>query len=139
MGKELILNTIDQIGEKTFRPQPQDHSRATYAPLLQKKDGHIDWEKPARDLDSFIRGMTPWPGAFTFYENKRMKIFSSKPVDVHSSDLPGTVLRGFDDELRIATGNGILLILEIQGASGKRMGIKDFLRGHPISPGTRLS
>jgi methionyl-tRNA formyltransferase len=139
LGAQLILKTLDQMANNSFRPAPQDHTRATCAPLLNKKDGHINWEKSAWQLDAFIRGMTPWPGAFTFYENKRIKIFSSKPIEVQTDALPGTAIRGFDDELRIATGDGALLILEIQGSSGKRMGIKDFLRGHPISPGTRFS
>ena len=139
MGARLIIKTLDQWGKDTLPPLAQDHSQATYAPLLKKKDGRMDWGKPANRLDRFIRGMTPWPGAFTFYDDNRVKIFSSLPIEQHADAPPGTVIKGFEDELRVATGDGVLLIQELQGASGKRMNIRDFLRGNPIPPGTRFT
>jgi methionyl-tRNA formyltransferase len=106
--------------------------------LLNKQDGRIDWHKPAQSLEPFIRGMTPWPGAFTFHETNRFKIFSAKPVAKTFEDPPGTVLQSFPDELVIATGKDALTILEIQGPSGKHLLIEDFLRGYKIMPGTIL-
>jgi methionyl-tRNA formyltransferase len=103
--------------------------------MLTKDDGLINWNKPAESLECFIRGVTPWPGAFTFLGDKRLKIFKSRSVQTEISGPPGTVLKGFPDELRIAAATGALAIEEIQGASGKRLSIKDFLRGHPIPPG----
>jgi methionyl-tRNA formyltransferase len=138
MGALLIIDTLEKIAEGHLRPKPQNHSNATYAPLLTKNDGHIDWKQPARKLDAFIRGMTPWPGAYTFDGENRLKIFSVKPICHHLTALPGTVLPGFSDELRIATGEGALVVLEIQGAAGKRLSITDFLRGHSIPPGTQF-
>jgi methionyl-tRNA formyltransferase len=82
--------------------------------------------------------VTPWPGAFTFQDNKRLKIFSAKPISVEVNESPGTVVKGFPDELRIATGKGALSVIEIQGASGKRLLIKDFLMGNQMPPGTVL-
>jgi methionyl-tRNA formyltransferase len=107
--------------------------------MLTKDDGLINWNKPADSLVNFIRGVSPWPGAYTFWGDRRLKIFKSIPLAAAISEPPGTVLRGFPDELRVATGEGVLSIQEIQGASGKRMAIKDFLRGHKIPPGTVLS
>lgn len=133
-GAELLIETIDTFD--TITPVPQDHEKVTYAPLLKKKDGLIDWQKSSSALDCFIRGMTPWPGAFTYQNQKQYKIFKVKPVDTPPNSEPGTVIKGFKDELVVATGNGTVSILEIQGASGKRLQIKDFLRGNTIEPGS---
>jgi len=139
LGADLLIKTLKAIEADNINPIPQDHTIATYAPMLKKKDGHINWEMAADKLEAFIRGMTPWPGAFTFCKNTRLKIFSSKPIIMPVDTPPGTVLRGFPDELHIATGKGALSILEIQGQSGKRLLIKDFLRGFKLPVGTILS
>lgn len=139
LGADLLIKTVKGLVSKSITPVPQDHTLATRAPLLKKNDGRIAWNKPAAVLDTFIRGMTPWPGAFTFLGDKRLKIFSAKPVQLTSPSPPGTVIRGFSNELRVATGEQALTILEIQGASGKRLVINDFLIGNPISEGTVLS
>ncbi len=135
-GASVLIETLKAYSNETIQPMPQDHNLATYAPLLTKDDGLINWNKSARSLENFIRGVTPWPGAYTFWGAKRLKIFSSTPITSDISEPPGMVLVGFPDELRVATGDGVLSILEIQGASGKRLPIKEFLRGHPIQPGT---
>ena len=137
-GATVLIDTLKGLADKTIQPVRQDHSLATYAPMLAKDDGLINWNQPAKSLACFIRGMTPWPGAHTFLGDKRLKIYGSQPVETKTSEPPGTVLKGFPDELRIATAQGALSIKEIQGASGKRLSITDFLRGHPITPGTML-
>jgi methionyl-tRNA formyltransferase len=139
MGADVLIRTVSKLQSGDLDPIPQDERLATYAPPMQPKDGRIEWSKSAEDLDAFIRGMNPWPGAFTFLEKKRLKVFKVKPLSVDHSETPGTVLPGFPDELRIATGKGVLSLLELQGPSGKRLSIDDFLRGHPISPGTLLT
>ena len=106
--------------------------------MLKKKDGRIDWTLSANKIERFIQGMTPWPGAYTFYDNKRLKIFKAALKSTPASEPPGTVIKGFSNELRVATGNGVLSILDIQGASGKRLAIADFLRGNSIPTGTIL-
>jgi methionyl-tRNA formyltransferase len=138
LGADLLLQTLKAFETDDIHPVPQDHTQATYAPLLKKNDGIMDWKAPARFLEAFIRGMTPWPGAFTFHGKKRLKIFRAKTIWADASDLPGTVIKGFPDELWIATGKGVLAILEIQGESGKRLLTKDFLRGYSLPPGTYL-
>jgi len=138
-GADLLIQTLNAFKTGNILPIKQDHNQATYAPLLKKNDGRINWEKPANDLDAFIRGMTPWPGAFTFHGGKRLKIFRAKVISADTTGTPGTILKGFPDELWVATGKGVLSILEIQEASGKRLLIKDFLRGYDLSPGTHLS
>ena len=139
MGAQLLCTTLSAWTDATIATTPQDHTQATYAPLLTKKDGHIDWRWPAPRLEAFIRGMTPWPGAFTFFEQRRLKIFAARPSTLHSGVAPGTVIQGFADELRVATGQGALSLLAIQGAAGKRLAVKEFLRGCCIPPGTVLT
>lgn len=138
LGAELLIKTLKGFEQDTIKPVPQNHAEATYAPLLKKSDGRIDWKMSSEALDAFIRGVTPWPGAFTFHKKKRLKIFMTSPVITDASETPGTVLKGFSDELRVAAGTGAISILEIQGESGKRLLIKDFLHGYKISPGTIL-
>jgi methionyl-tRNA formyltransferase len=103
--------------------------------MLTKKSGCIDWNKPAKEIDALIRAMTPWPGAYCRYQNQRLKIHKAGTVPETACEAPGTVVAGFPDELRIATAEGMLLVQEIQSASGKRMPIKNFLHGTPIPPG----
>ncbi|MDM8526549.1 methionyl-tRNA formyltransferase [Desulfococcaceae bacterium HSG8] len=138
LGAELLIKTLKKFEVRDIKPVPQDHEQATYAPMLTKADGRINWEEPAQVLEAFIRGVTPWPGAFTFHGDKRLKIFKAVPVETDVSEPPGTVIRSFPDELRVATGRGALSVLEIQGASGKRLSVRDFLRGYEMSPGTVL-
>ncbi len=139
LGADLLIKTLKAFENNDINPIAQDHTNATYAPLLKKGDGRIVWKKNAEHIASFIRGVTPWPGAFTFQDNKRLKIFSAKPISVEVNESPGTVVKGFPDELRIATGKGVLAVIEIQGASGKRLLIKDFLMGNQMPPGTVLN
>lgn len=139
MGGELIVKTLNGIVNNTIVPIAQDDDLSTYAAMLTKEEGHIDWALPAKQLDCLIRGMTPWPGAFTFAGDKRLKIYLAKPVDRPDTDQPGVVIQADRGKLVVGTGSGALSILEIQGASGKRLEIEAFLRGFQIPPGTLLT
>lgn len=134
-GADLLIRALEDIESNRIQPTPQDHAAASIAPLLKKTDGLIDWSLDSHKIESFIRGMTPWPGAFTFLEQNRLKLFKVKAVSMTEQAPPGTIIQGFQDEIRVATGNGALSILEIQGASGKRLFVRDYLRGNPIQPG----
>jgi len=138
-GAELLVRTLEAFADGTIRRSPQDHTRATYAPLLKKSDGLIDWKKPADRIEPFVRGMCPWPGAFTYWKNMRLKIFKSEVAAMPAAATPGTVLDGGSECLTVATGNGALRILEIQGASGSRLSVAEFLRGCRIAPGDSLT
>jgi methionyl-tRNA formyltransferase len=137
-GADLLIKTLQAYASETIKPIPQDHHKATYAPLLKKQDGHIHWQNSADELDAFIRGMTPWPGAFTFHLKNRLKILKATPMPENIEKPPGTILKTFPDELWVATAKGALSILEIQGPSGKRLPIADFLRGYQLPAGTLL-
>ena len=137
-GAAILIDTLKAFADNRIQPMPQDHSLATYAPMLSKDDGLINWNKSAESLANFIRGVTPWPGAYTFLGDKRLKLFKSRPLAIEITEFPGTVLKGFADELRVATAKGALCVEEIQSDSCKRLLIKDFLRGHKIAPGSVL-
>lgn len=139
LGGGLVLKTMEGLQTGRISPVPQDHGKATYAPMLRKADGHIDWSLPVSRIFCRIRGVTPWPGAFTFHNDLRLKIHRAHPIPEPVSAPPGTVLKSFPGELRISTGNGVLQVLEIQGASGKRLPVQEFLRGYCLNPGDRLS
>jgi len=138
MGAELLIETLNGLISNTIAPIPQDDRLASKAPMLKKADGRIDWHQPAAALDCFIRGMTPWPGAFTYMGDRRLKIFDAKPAPLRADAVPGTVVPGFSGELLVATGDQALSILELQEASGKRLPIRDYLIGKPVVTGTVL-
>jgi len=138
LGADLLIQTLKTFDTGNINPISQDHTQATYAPMLKKNDGRMNWKLPAESLEAFIRGMTPWPGAFTFHETKRLKFFKARTIVMDTDASPGTVIKGFPDELWISTGKGVLSVLEIQGESGKRLLIKEFLRGYQLPPGTHL-
>ncbi|MEZ4526337.1 MAG: methionyl-tRNA formyltransferase [Desulfobacterales bacterium] len=139
MGAELMLKTLEGFRAGSIRPIPQNHAEATYASMLKKSDGRMDWSRKVRELDCLVRGTDPWPGAFCFFGEKRLRIWKAKPFSENTGAAPGTVLEGCSNELRVAARDGILSIEEIQGESGKRMPVKDFLRGCRIPAGTVLT
>jgi len=138
MGAALLVDTLDQLADNDLQPAEQDPALVTYAPKLKKKDGRIRWDQPTAAIDAFVRGMTPWPGAFTFLGDTRLKIFKVQPALLPQPAPPGTVLAGFANEIRVATGDGALTIREIQSASSRRMATEEFLKGTNIIPGTQL-
>jgi methionyl-tRNA formyltransferase len=138
VGAQLLIETLAKLKSENLLGTPQDKSGATYAPLLKKKDGRIDWTKDAKSLDAFVRGMNPWPGAFTFLSGKRLKVLQAKDLQGSAKERPGTVLEGFPGDFNVATGRGILALKEVQLESAKRLPAKDFLRGCPVPPGTCL-
>ena len=139
MGARLLTDTVARIAAGQARRTPQDHARATFAPLLTKAHGRMDWRRPARQLAAFVNGMTPWPGAYTYLNQKRYRILKAEEITTDASGPPGTVLPGFPGELRVAAGEGVLSVLTIQGESGKALAVADFLRGCPVAAGAVFS
>jgi len=137
IGGELLLETIGQLKEGGLNPIQQDESQASYAPMLKKSDGKINWEKSALEIWNFIRGMNPWPGTFTRLGNKSLKIFSSSVVNYRGKS--GEVLESVSGTLIVACGEDALEILELQLEGGKRLDVKAFLSGRKIDKGAILS
>jgi len=135
-GAGLLVRTLRGMEAGTVVPIPQDHSQASYAPMLHKADGKIDWSLPAEKIEAVVRAMTPWPGAYTFWGARRIKIFKAEGIPQQVRSSAGTVVEGFPDELRVAAGTGVVSILELQESSGKRLPVAAFLRGNPIPVGS---
>ena len=138
MGGRLLVETIAQFKAGTLAPKPQDHAQATLAPLLKKEDGVIDWTNPAVEIERRIRGMSPWPGAFTFAGEERWMIWRAAVKQSDAGILPGQVISAGKEGIAVATGQGVILILELQPANSRRMAAVQYLAGHKISPGMRL-
>lgn len=139
LGGRLIIKTIFGILDDSVTPVPQDHTKATYVKMLKKNDGRINWTLSARKIAAHINAMTPWPGAFTYLFEKRMKIFTVSVSDAPSDEKPGVIINCDKNGIHVATGNGILTILELMGSSGKRLKSSDYLLGHQIEPGSSFS
>ena len=137
-GARLIIEALDQLDRGTLRPMPQNHAEASYAPILKKEDGLIDWNQGAREIFNRIRGFNPWPGAFTYLKGMQLKIFRGEIIDEEARDVPGKVIQSGPEGVKVATGKGFLLIREVQLEGRKKMPIREFLIGNKIPPGTQM-
>ncbi len=135
LGGELILKTLQNLefGKATFIKQ--DDSKSTYAKKMTKELGHIDFTKDAESIERLIRGLNPWPSAFTYLDGKVMKIWDADVVD--AGGVPGTVISEDKDSFVIATGSKALKVNELQLEGKKRMKASDFLNGRSIE-GSKL-
>ncbi len=136
MGADLMIKAVDQLAAGTVKPVPQDHTASTYAPLLTKELERIDWHMPAEKLHDLIRGLSPWPGAYTLYKGKRLKIYESRVVAEKGE--PGQLLHVEKDGFVVACGEGALHILSLQPEGKSRMTGEAFVRGYPIAQGEFL-
>ncbi len=139
LGGKTLINVIELLKEKKLPPLKQDDSRATLAPMLSKKQGHLDWTRPALELHCLIRGLDPWPSAYGFLDGRRFRFFSPLVVEDDSQNPPGTVCRADRQGLLIATGSGSLLIRDIQPEGKKRMSVQACLCGIPFVPGDKFT
>jgi len=138
-GGRLLLETMSGIKSGTLTPVPQDESEATYFPMLKKSDGLIDWTKDASEIRNRIKGLMPWPGAYTYLHGEMLKIFRADVVSGQWSVVsPGTVIHVNDKGITITTGKALLLINELQIEGKRRMTAAEFIRGHKIEKGMVL-
>jgi len=134
IGANLLLKTINGIKSETIKPIPQDNLQATYAPMLKKEDGRIDWTMKAGEIQNLTRGLNPWPGAYTRWNGKQIKIFKAE-VGTEVKEEPGTVINVSTEGIIVATGRGILLIKELQTENKNRMQASEFIKGYRIVKG----
>lgn len=140
LGGRLLVETIVGLRNGTITPIAQDDSQATPAPILKKEDGALDWRSEATAIANRIRGMTPWPGAYTYYGEERWQIWRAQSAYTGCATAePGAILEAAKEAIRIACGKGSLLIQELQPASGKRLTVEQYLAGHPIRVGAMLT
>lgn len=136
MGAELLVQTLPQLGSITG--EKQDDALHTYAPMITKKEGHIDFSRTPQEIERIIRAFDPWPGTYFYYKDKMVKLHKAQAVDEHTDAADGTVVRADDAGLDIAAGGGILRATEIQMPGKRRVQIKEYLRGNSIEIGTVL-
>jgi methionyl-tRNA formyltransferase len=141
LGGDLLVKTIPDHVSGKITPRPQLAEGVSHARKITKEDGHIDWNQPARVLWNRVRGLTPWPGAFTHLsmegQPRLLKIWSAE-VEPQPSGEPGTVLRADKSGLVVACGRQALRILQLQREGGRRMSVAEFLSGHQLTVGRRL-
>lgn len=132
LGASLLLNTIKGIKEGSIKPKPQT-GEASYAPIIKKEDGLLNWSKTAIELFNFVRGMYPWPCAYCYLNNERIKLINVKVLDGQGK--PGRIEKA-GEELIVGTARGLLLIKELQPEGKKIMPAKAFLLGRNVKEGT---
>lgn len=138
LGATLLVDVVTRLAQGPVLEVPQDDAGATYAARLTKEDGAIDWAQPARRIHDLIRGMRPWPNASSRIDGVRLILLRSTVDECVSDARPGTVLAARGDELRVATGRGVLVIRELQAEGKRPMAVRDFLAGHHLVPGDRF-
>lgn len=135
-GGKLILSTLDKLEKGQLVPVPQTEENTCYAKMLDKALGKIDWNQDAQRIERLIRGLNPWPSAYTGLESKTLKLWQAKVVEEDYPGQPGQVVKAGKNELLIKTGKGTLSVLSLQLEGKKRMDTGAFLRGYPVSEGT---
>ena len=135
LGAGLIIEALDRLDDLT--PQPQPEEGVTYAAKIDKSEAHVDWTRPAVEVDRLIRGLSPFPGAWTEIGGERVKLLASALADGQAGPdaRPGTVL---DDRLTVACGKGAVRLLRLQRAGKAAQDAETFLRGRPVVAGIRL-
>ncbi len=136
LGGEVLLETLDALENGTLVPEKQDDSLSTYASQLSKAEGEIDWNTTSEQIYNKVRGLNPWPKAFSFINGKRFVIDFVYKCDEKGN--PGEVLRADADGLLVAAKEGSVLIKELKVEGKKKMTVEDYLRGHKIEKGTKL-
>ena len=140
LGAQLLIETLKRYPEGDLKPTPQNEAEASYQPMLNKEMGHIDWTKSAQEIACRVRGLNPWPCAYTENENGRLKIYLARACTAKGEADPGTVVvSGAKEGLFIACGDGWLEILEMQAPNAKRMAAKAYLQGKKIETGTKFN
>jgi methionyl-tRNA formyltransferase len=139
LGGRLLIETIARLKAGTLSPRPQDASQVTFAPLLKKEDGAIDWALPARILANRVRGLSPWPGAYTTVTGgDRWAIWRARAIPGSVTKPPGTIIAVTTDAIHVATGEGVLAVTELQPTNSRRMAVSQYLPGHPTAVGLQL-
>ncbi|MDE6903362.1 MAG: methionyl-tRNA formyltransferase [Lachnospiraceae bacterium] len=138
LGAGLLVETMEKIENGTARYIKQEESEATHVGMIEKSMGDIDWKKSAVEIENLIRGLNPWPSAYTRIGGKTLKIWKALPEPGGEPEKAGMVCLVDKKELKIQTGDGVLSLLEVQLEGKKRMDIQSFLRGYEVLPDIKL-
>lgn len=138
VGAKLCVRTLEAIEDGTAIYTKQDHAATTKTTLIKKQFGIIDWNKPAAEIECLIRGLNPWPSAYTYLNGKTLKIWAAAVKDETSDKEPGELTEVTKHSVGVQTGDGILMLEEVQLEGKKRMSADAFLRGNALSEGMKL-
>ncbi len=137
LGRATMEETLRRLCAETLQRTSQDDGQSTYAPMMKKEDGRIDWHRSAIEIHNQVRGLDPWPGAYTTLNGELLKLAGTSP-QTGEGGVPGSIVAADGKGVRIACDRGTLLVRALQLAGRKRLSAADFLRGCPLSPGTIL-
>jgi methionyl-tRNA formyltransferase len=138
IGAKLLLKTLDGLKSNSLQPHDQDETRVTFAPMIRKEDGVIDWTEPALTIERRVRAFTPWPSAYTHLNGKLLKVHRASPIQTNRSGKPGEIVRADSGGFWIATGNGTLSLEEVQLENKKRLVGVEFIKGARIAAGDHV-
>ncbi len=138
LGAKLLVETMEKIENGTARYTKQEESQASHVGMIDKSMGDIDWKKSAIEIENLIRGLNPWPSAYTRLNGKTLKIWKALPEPGGEPQKAGCVYLVNKKELKIHTGDGVLSLLEVQLEGKKRMDIPSFLRGYEVLSNAKL-
>ena len=140
LGASLLLDVIDDLAAGRAVEEPQNDSLSTYASKITKEEGLIDWTLAATDIHNRVRGLYPWPHAFSYLNGERLIVMRSHVAPEPTSADPGTIVDVSSGAISVATGHGERLAIdEVQPEGRRAMKVRDYLAGHPIQPGTRFN
>ncbi|KEH97685.1 methionyl-tRNA formyltransferase [Clostridium massiliodielmoense] len=131
-GGDLLVDTINKMVSGEITPIKQDDSKTCYASMLDKEMACIDWNKSVTEIHNLIRGLNPWPVAYTHYNDKVMKIYKSRVLNENSKKTPGTVIDVSSEGIKVACNGGVLLVEEIQFPGKKSLKVQQYIRGNSI-------
>ncbi len=131
-GSKLLIETLNLIKENKAPRTVQNHSEHTYAPIMKKSLGEIDWTKTATEIHNLVRGVNPWPSAYTNYGDLVMKVWKTKVLDEQSEKEEGSIIEVSNCGIKVSTKEKVVLIEEIQLPGKKRVKVSDFIKGNKI-------
>jgi methionyl-tRNA formyltransferase len=136
LGAQLLATVVERVAAGPIVETPQDHAQATYAPRLEKAEGEVDWNEPAPAIHNRIRGLHPWPHAFTSFNGRRCILLRSQVGEPETwGARPGRVTLASGDSLGVATGSGIIRLLTLQIEGGRPVNAREFIAGQHVQPG----
>ncbi|MDF2986797.1 MAG: methionyl-tRNA formyltransferase [Eubacterium sp.] len=139
LGAEVLKETLFELKNGTLKRIPQEDAESTYAPMMNKELGLIDWNKTAQEVHNLVRGTDPWPGAYTFLNGNRMRVWkTSLTNDKNNGHTNGYIIKVSNEGILVKCSDENILIEEVQFDSSKRMSVRDYIRGHQIDAGEIL-
>jgi len=132
IGAELILKSVEALESGNYKPVPQDNNKVSHAPKIFHKDCFINFDQTTQQVHNFVRGMSPYPTAWTLVDGEKLKVFKTEKEIIEHADSPGTIATDGKRELKIATKDGYVKLIDLQLTKRKRMDVKSFLNGYSI-------